>query len=228
MLSSTDEAGCVFSARLMASQLRSTWEESISVGLQRRFDRVAGGDRSLVSEDVGVAPDQLTIETGNHIRDIEVARLVCHLRIKDHLQQEIAQLLAKISPIAPLDGVEDLVALLERIFPYGVEALLTIPGAAIGTAQPCHDAHCFGEKRSRIRGRGSLRTHINNVNDGLEDSARLLLWSSPMLPCLFFGLFGLLLGSFLNVCIVRLPAGESVVWPRSHCRQCDAADSELG
>src|SRR6201986_2217140 len=42
-----------------------------------------------------------------------------------------------------------------------------------------------------------------------------------MLPCLFFGSFGLLLGSFLNVCIVRLPAGESVVWPRSHCRQCD-------
>ena len=31
----------------------------------------------------------------------------------------------------------------------------------------------------------------------------------------------MLLGSFLNVCIVRLPAGESVVWPRSHCRQCD-------
>lgn len=49
----------------------------------------------------------------------------------------------------------------------------------------------------------------------------LLLWSSAMLPCLFFALFGLLLGSFLNVCIVRLPAGESVVWPRSHCRQCD-------
>ncbi len=31
----------------------------------------------------------------------------------------------------------------------------------------------------------------------------------------------MLLGSFLNVCIVRLPAGESMVWPRSHCRQCD-------
>ena len=42
-----------------------------------------------------------------------------------------------------------------------------------------------------------------------------------MIPCIFFGLFGLLLGSFLNVCILRLPAGESVVWPRSHCRQCD-------
>ena len=31
----------------------------------------------------------------------------------------------------------------------------------------------------------------------------------------------MLLGSFLNVCIVRLPVGESIVWPRSHCRQCD-------
>jgi leader peptidase (prepilin peptidase) / N-methyltransferase len=42
-----------------------------------------------------------------------------------------------------------------------------------------------------------------------------------MTACLFFGLFGLVLGSFLNVCIVRLPMGESIVWPRSHCRQCD-------
>jgi leader peptidase (prepilin peptidase)/N-methyltransferase len=42
-----------------------------------------------------------------------------------------------------------------------------------------------------------------------------------MTPCIFFGLLGLLLGSFLNVCIVRLPVGESIVWPRSHCRQCD-------
>src|ERR1700733_10955277 len=56
---------------------------------------------------------------------------------------------------------------------------------------------------------------------GLRIPPRLLLWSSPMMPCIFFGLFGLLLGSFLNVCIVRLPAGESVIWPVSHCRQCD-------
>lgn len=41
-----------------------------------------------------------------------------------------------------------------------------------------------------------------------------------MTPCILFGICGLLLGSFLNVCIVRLPAGESVVRPRSHCRTC--------
>ncbi len=31
---------------------------------------------------------------------------------------------------------------------------------------------------------------------------------------------GLMFGSFLNVCITRLPLGESIVRPRSHCRDC--------
>ena len=36
----------------------------------------------------------------------------------------------------------------------------------------------------------------------------------------FAGVLGLLVGSFLNVCIVRWPALESVVKPRSRCPQC--------
>jgi leader peptidase (prepilin peptidase)/N-methyltransferase len=35
-------------------------------------------------------------------------------------------------------------------------------------------------------------------------------------------LFGLAVGSFLNVCIVRLPEDESIVAPGSHCRSCRA------
>jgi leader peptidase (prepilin peptidase)/N-methyltransferase len=37
------------------------------------------------------------------------------------------------------------------------------------------------------------------------------------------GLFGLVFGSFLNVCISRLPRGESIVLPRSHCPRCNHA-----
>jgi leader peptidase (prepilin peptidase)/N-methyltransferase len=36
----------------------------------------------------------------------------------------------------------------------------------------------------------------------------------------FVGLFGLVLGSFLNVCIHRLPRQESIVFPGSHCPRC--------
>jgi len=42
----------------------------------------------------------------------------------------------------------------------------------------------------------------------------------PLLMILVFALGGLLVGSFLNVCIYRLPRRESIVWPGSRCTAC--------
>jgi len=47
--------------------------------------------------------------------------------------------------------------------------------------------------------------------------------TSPLLAPLALGLLGLAVGSFLNVCIYRLPRGESIVWPGSRCPGCGAA-----
>jgi leader peptidase (prepilin peptidase)/N-methyltransferase len=42
----------------------------------------------------------------------------------------------------------------------------------------------------------------------------------PWFGLLAAGAFGALIGSFLNVCIYRLPRGASIVWPSSACPHC--------
>jgi leader peptidase (prepilin peptidase) / N-methyltransferase len=46
------------------------------------------------------------------------------------------------------------------------------------------------------------------------------LFTLRTLATVFAALAGLAFGSFLNVCLTRWPAGESILRPRSHCRNC--------
>ena len=49
----------------------------------------------------------------------------------------------------------------------------------------------------------------------------MILFSVPIVYYLIVFVFGALVGSFLNVCILRLPKGESIVSPPSHCPSCN-------
>lgn len=45
--------------------------------------------------------------------------------------------------------------------------------------------------------------------------------SVPMMGNIIAFIFGAIVGSFLNVCIHRMPLAKSVVWPSSHCPKCE-------
>jgi leader peptidase (prepilin peptidase)/N-methyltransferase len=48
------------------------------------------------------------------------------------------------------------------------------------------------------------------------------MWQSGTVIGAAAFLIGLLIGSFLNVCILRIPKEESIVRPPSHCPKCNA------
>ena len=54
----------------------------------------------------------------------------------------------------------------------------------------------------------------------LKETADLLMTDLPAPVYIFVFIFGTVFGSFLNVCIYRLPKGESIVRVNSHCMTC--------
>ena len=46
---------------------------------------------------------------------------------------------------------------------------------------------------------------------------------TQLITAVYLGILGAMAGSFLNVCIFRLPEGGSIVFPGSHCRHCGAS-----
>ena len=77
-----------------------------------------------------MAADHLVVDRLGHVGEGEGASLLGHARMKDHLEQQVAQLLLQIAQVAALDGVGDLIGLLDGVGRDGGEGLFQVPGAA--------------------------------------------------------------------------------------------------
>ena len=63
--------------------------------------------------------------------------------------------------------------------------------------------------------------HSDTGAAGLVEGAQALWHIQNVVIAIFF-LFGIVIGSFLNVCITRIPEELSIVRPGSHCPRCQA------
>ena len=77
-------------------------------------DLVGAGDPA-VAEHVRVAMDQLGHDPLGHVVDVPPALLRRDLRVERHLQQQVAELVADRVVVAAVDGVEQLVRLLQEV-----------------------------------------------------------------------------------------------------------------
>ena len=84
--------------------------------------------------------DHLVGDAARDRVEIEAAVFPRHLGMKDHLEEQIAELVAERHTVALADRFGDLVGLFDGVGRDGLEILFEVPrAAAIRIAQPRHD-----------------------------------------------------------------------------------------
>ncbi len=98
--------------------------------------------------------DHLGAHVCGDVTDVETTLLLHGDRaVHEHLQEQIAQLLAECRRVGALDRLEHLVGLLEQVWTQAAVSLLAVPWTAAGCAQPLDD---LVERAQRVDG---LVTH---------------------------------------------------------------------
>ncbi len=88
---------------------------------------------------MGVAPDDLRGDRGLDVGQVEDALFRGELGMEDDLEPQVAELIREGWGRAALEGVVDLVGLLEQMVPERLVGLLAIPRAAVGSAEALRD-----------------------------------------------------------------------------------------
>ena len=83
-----------------------------------------------------VAGDHLGLDAGDDLLEVEGAALLGQADEEGDLEEEVAELAGELAPVAGVDGGRRLVRLLEQVGAQVGGALLAVPGAAVGRAQP--------------------------------------------------------------------------------------------
>ena len=86
-----------------------------------------------------MAHDQLFADAVHHVIKGEAAVLRRHFRVKHHLKQHVAELLAEPRIVAVVDRFDRLVRFLDQARADGFVRLLPIPGATLRRAKRLHN-----------------------------------------------------------------------------------------
>ena len=115
-----------------AGAARASARSRFSSALMRPHSALTSSRRQVarVAEHMRMAADHLARDRLDDAAEVEAPFLLRHPRMKDHLQQQVAEFVAQVAEIAALDRVGDLVGLLDRVGRDGRESLLEVPRAA--------------------------------------------------------------------------------------------------
>ncbi len=101
---------------------------------------VGGFVTRFVTEYMRVPADHLVRHGADHILKGEMPGFLSHLRVKDRLEEKVAQLSLQLIIGLPFDGVGDLIGFLDRVGGDGGEILFHVPRTtALRVTQAAHD-----------------------------------------------------------------------------------------
>ena len=101
-------------------------------------DDTGGIGHFLIAKDVRMTAHHFIRDPGGHVGEGEVSGFAGNLRLKDDMEQKIAQFLVKMLRRAGINSIKDLVALLQKLRLERGRGLLDVPGTAVRRTQARH------------------------------------------------------------------------------------------
>ena len=83
-----------------------------------------------IAEHVGVAAAHFFANTGGNVVEIELAFFLCDARVKNDIEQQVAEFLLQVFGIVALDRIEQFMGFVEGMRRNRFAGLANIPGAA--------------------------------------------------------------------------------------------------